>query len=414
MQTNIKFSLYINYFVFAILLNSVGIVILKSQKVYGVDEVAASTLELFKDLPIAIVSFFVASLLPRIGFKKAMLFALLLVTVATLGMYFGNSFFSAKALFAAVGVSFALIKVSVYSMIGQVTSNSKEHNSLMSSIEGVFMFGIALAYFIFPAFNHDSDPNSWLNVYILLAALCMMSFGFLYFSKTNEVTSTSDHQTNYMQDFLDMLKMAKTKLVMVFVISAFLFVMMEQGIMTWLPTFYDRVMKLPENISIMMASILAISLGFGRILAGSLTKRYSWISILIVCLSVASLIVIFILPKAVSIEVGQINSMSDVPFIGFAFPLIGFFIAPIYPLINSVILSALPKEKHSAMTGLIVIFSAIGGTLGSRAIGWLFKNLGGDQAFYYTLIPIVGLLISLNILYKYTNQNDQTDTQPTI
>ena len=41
----IKASLYINYFVFAILLNSVGIVILKSQKVYGVDEVQASILE---------------------------------------------------------------------------------------------------------------------------------------------------------------------------------------------------------------------------------------------------------------------------------------------------------------------------------------------------------------------------------
>jgi hypothetical protein len=33
--------------------------------------------------------------------------------------------------------------------------------------------------------------------------------------------------------------------------------MIEQGIMTWLPTFNDKVLHLPENISIMMASILA-------------------------------------------------------------------------------------------------------------------------------------------------------------
>ena len=32
----IKLSLFLNYFVFAILLNSVGIVILKAQNVYGV------------------------------------------------------------------------------------------------------------------------------------------------------------------------------------------------------------------------------------------------------------------------------------------------------------------------------------------------------------------------------------------
>jgi fucose permease len=72
-NAGIKISLYVNYFVFAILLNSVGIVILKSLENYGVDEVQASALEWFKDIPIAIVSFMVASFLPRIGYKKAML-----------------------------------------------------------------------------------------------------------------------------------------------------------------------------------------------------------------------------------------------------------------------------------------------------------------------------------------------------
>ena len=410
MQNNIKLSLYTNYFVFAILLNSVGIVILKSQNVYGVDEVMASTLELFKDLSIAIVSFFVASQLPFIGYKKAMLAALLLVTAATLGMYFGNSFLSAKILFAAVGTSFALIKVSVYSVIGQVTNSEKEHNSLMSSIEGVFMFGIALAYFIFPAFNKDDDPNSWLNVYPFLALLCIISFGLLYFSDTSENEASQYTGKGYVDDFIEMIKMVKMKLVIVFVISAFLFVMIEQGIMTWLPTFYDRVMHLPENISIMMASILAISLGLGRLVAGILTKKVSWIVILVSCLIIAALFILLILPQIGKLEVGEIQSFADVPLLGFAFPVIGFFIAPIYPLINSVVLSALPKEKHSAMTGLIVIFSALGGTLGSRLIGWLFKTVGGDLAFYYTLIPIAGLLVSLIALYKLT----KVDVQPSV
>jgi FHS family glucose/mannose:H+ symporter-like MFS transporter len=410
MQNNIKLSLYTNYFVFAILLNSVGIVILKSQNVYGVDEVMASTLELFKDLSIAIVSFFVASQLPAIGYKKAMLAALLLVTAATLGMYFGNSFLSAKILFAAVGTSFALIKVSVYSVIGQVTNSEKEHNSLMSSIEGVFMFGIALAYFIFPAFNKDDDPNSWLNVYPFLALLCIISFGLLYFSDTSENEASQYTGKGYVEDFIEMIKMVKMKLVIVFVISAFLFVMIEQGIMTWLPTFYDRVMHLPENISIMMASILAISLGLGRLVAGILTKKISWIVILVSCLIIAALFILLILPQIGKLEVGEIQSFADVPLLGFAFPVIGFFIAPIYPLINSVVLSALPKEKHSAMTGLIVIFSALGGTLGSRLIGWLFKTVGGDLAFYYTLIPIAGLLVSLIALYKLT----KVDVQPSV
>jgi fucose permease len=399
----IKLSLYINYFVFAILLNSVGIVILKSQKNYGVDEVQASILEAFKDMPIAIVSFFIASFLPRIGYKKAMLTGLGLVSLACVAMYFGNSFDTAKLLFATVGVSFALIKVSVYSLIGTVTSNQKEHNALMSSIEGVFMIGIALAYFLFPAFNNEENPDSWLNVYWFLAGLSMLSFAFLLFTKFDKDEIPG---TDIADDFSQMFKLMARLLIIIFVISAFLFVMIEQGIMSWLPTFNTKVLHLPENISIMMASILAISLAIGRITAGILTKKINWIWVLTGCIISAMLIVIFVLPKTVGLEVKDINSLGDIPLIGFAFPIVGLFIAPIYPLLNSVVLSALPKKLHSPMTGLIVVFSALGGTLGSRTIGYLFKNQGPEKAFYFTLIPMTLLLISFFILKKLTAKNE--------
>jgi len=397
-----KLSLYLNYFVFAILLNSVGIVILKAQKVYGVDEVQASTLELFKDMPIAIVSFLIASFLPRIGYKRAMLAALAIVSLACIGMYVGNAFWAAKMLFAAVGVAFALIKVSVYATIGLLTANEREHNSLMSSIEGVFMFGIALAYFLFPAFNRPDDPNSWLNVYWLLAGLSLLSFAFLFFAKFEKNYEIPG--TDLKDDLRQMLLLMTRVLVVVFVLSAFLFVMIEQGIMTWLPTFNDRVLQLPENVSIMMASILAVSLGVGRIAAGILARRFSWLWILVVCILAAMALVVFVLPQAITAEVGEINRLSDIPFIGFAFPLVGLFIAPIYPLLNSAVLSALPQKLHSPMTGLIVIFSALGGTLGSRLIGMLFKHVGADTAFYYTLIPMFMLLLALFVLRRLTSR----------
>lgn len=399
-KNTIKWAMYLNYFVFAILLNSVGIVILKAQKNYGVDELEASILEAFKDLPIAIVSFLVASFLPRIGYKRAMLIGLGLVYVACITMYFGNSFATAKLLFATVGVSFALIKVSVYSLIGTVTENQQEHNSLMSSIEGVFMIGIALAYFLFPAFNSETNPDAWLNVYWLLAGISGVSFAFLFLVKSESQVEVPG--VNLLDDFKQMFQLMAKLLTIVFVISAFLFVMIEQGIMSWLPTFNSKVLHLPENISIMMASILAISLAVGRLAAGFLTKKINWIWILSACIIIAMLIVIFVLPKAVGLEVKTIISLSDIPLIGFAFPLVGLFIAPIYPLLNSVVLSALPKSLHSSMTGLIVVFSALGGTLGSRIIGYLFKNEGPENAFYYTLIPMALLLFSFFILKKLT------------
>lgn len=398
----IKFSLYLNYFVFAILLNSVGIVILKSIAVYGVGEVEASILEAYKDLPIAIVSFIIASFLPRLGYKKAMLLALLLVSGANVFMYFGNSFFAAKILFAAVGAAFALIKVSVYASIGLVTTTEQEHSSLMSSIEGVFMFGIALAYFLFPAFNTQGDPNAWLNVYWFLAFLSLLSFFLLLkadFQEGQEIPGS-----NLKEDFMQMLHLITRFMVLVFVLSAFLFVMVEQGIMTWLPTFNKEVLALPENVAIMMASIFAISLGLGRLLAGYLSRFFSWFYIVAGCIIATVFMVVFVLPKTVSMgEISrEITALSQVPLLGYAFPLVGLFIAPIYPLLNSAVLSALPKSLHSPMTGLIIVFSALGGTLGSRTMGFLFAGMGPAEGFYYTLIPISCLFLALLLLRKLT------------
>ena len=400
----IKLSLYVNYFVFAILLNSVGIVILKSINRYQVGEVEASVLEAYKDLPIAIVSFLIASFLPRIGYKKAMLAALSLVSFACIYMIFGNSFFAAKVLFGCVGAAFALIKVSVYASIGLLTNNENEHSSLMSSIEGVFMFGIALAYFLFPAFNTADNPDAWLNVYWVLASLSGLSFLLLLQAPFNEGDEIPG--ADLIDDFKQMFALIARLLVVVFVLAAFLFVMVEQGIMTWLPTFNKEVLALSENVSIMMASIFAISLGVGRLIAGYLTHYFSWFSVTAGCIFLAILMVLFVLPKTVEIGVvsAGTNRLEDVPILAYAFPLVGLFISPIYPLLNSAVLSALPKKLHSPMVGLIIIFSALGGTLGSRAMGYLFAGIGPAQGFYYTLIPISTLFLALIILRRLTSK----------
>lgn len=403
MKTNnsFKWAIYLNFFVFAILLNSVGIVILKSINNYGVTELKASTLELFKDMSVAAVSFLFASFIPRIGYKRTLLAGLGLVIVGLLQMYFGNSFFSSQILFALVGASFGLVKVSVYGSIGLITSSEKEHNSTMSTVEGVFMFGVALAYFLFPAFNEPGNPNAWLNVYLLLTGIVLLAFGFIV--RIPELPKVNA-KVNLIEEFRPMLGLITKLLVIVFVASAFLYVMIEQGIMTWLPTFNEKVLNLSEDNSIRMASILAITLGVGRIIGGKLSEKVHWsivLSIVIVC---AMLMVAFVLPQALQEEISaNPDTLLGLPIIAFIFPLVGLFIAPIYPLLNSVVLSALPKDLHSPMTGLIVLFSATGGTLGSRITAYFFETLGGG-AFYFTLVPMTLLLITVFVLRKLTSK----------
>lgn len=394
----IRASLFINYFVFAILLNSVGILIQRSMNQYGVDEVTASSLEAFKDLSIAFVSFLVGSFLPRLGYKRAMLLSLALVFGGCLVMYFGNSFTAVRVLFACVGISFAFIKISVYSLVGMLTEGEKEHNSFLSAIESFFMIGIATAFIAFPLFYSDTDPDAWLRIYLVIALLVAFSFFFLLSADFSSL-SQEIPGTNLADDFRQMFYLLKRPVVLVFAIAAFMYVMTEQGIMSWLPTFNERVLHLSEAMSVRMAVILMLSIAAGRYLSSLLVKRVNWLLLLIICLVAAGLMVIVILPQAENLEVREIRSLTDIPVIAYVFPLIGFFLAPLYPLVNSVVLSSTEKVYHSPMASLLVFFSAIGGTGGSRLVGYLFRNIGGGKAFYFSLIPLAVLIICLIILH---------------
>ena len=205
-----------------------------------------------------------------------------------------------------------------------------------------------------------------------------------------------------------MIKLLKRPLVIVFAVAAFMYVMTEQGIMSWLPTFNQKVLHLPEKASVYMAVILMLSIALGRYLTSFLVKKISWIVLLGVCLLGAASMVIFILPQTQSLKAGVINSLNDVPVIAYVFPLIGFFLAPIYPLINSFVLSATEKIFHSPMASLLVFFSAIGGTLGSRLVGYLFKHIGGQKAFYFALIPMSVLLICLFYFYSIQKKSGKS------
>jgi FHS family glucose/mannose:H+ symporter-like MFS transporter len=405
----IKLSLFLNYFVFAILLNSVGTVILQVQMHYGVSESSASVLEAFKDLSIAAVSFLVASYITRIGYKNAMLLALGFVGLVCLLMPSLGSFAMTKVLFAAVGTSFALIKVSVYATIGIVTSDKKEHASFMNFIESFFMVGILTGYFIFSAFVESTDTTSdnWLNVYYVLAAISFAAFALLFSTSLDESAVKAAESKPFMQDFSDMVKLALAPLVMVFIVSAFTYVLIEQSIMSWLPTFNSKVLNLPAALSIQMASILAASTAVGRFAAGIVLRKIHWFFVLVMCLLFSAALVVLAIPLAQGAAGKNVTGWSDAPLGAFVFPLIGLFIAPIYPAINSVILSTLPPRQHAPMSGLIVIFSALGGTTGSIITGNIFEHYGGKTAFYFSLVPI-GILLACLVAFNRLQKKAET------
>lgn len=409
-RARIILAMILTYMVFAVLLNSVGTLILQSQVALGASKQATSTLDAWKDLPIAIVSFLVASLLPRLGYRRGMMVGLAIVAAACALMPLTNAFWAIKLVLAATGAAFALVKVAVYSSIGLLTDTPQRHASLTSFIEGCFMVGVLAGPWLFGAFiarqTAPTDP-AWLSVYWWLAGACALVIALLATSRMDE--SQSQDARTQAQPFAEMFRLLRLPLVLVFLASAFLYVLIEQGINTWLPTFNADILKLSTVTSVQLASILAAATAVGRLGASAVLRVLPWHWMLSLCLLAMASLVVAVLPMAANVPAPAHDGWRHAPLVAFVFPLIGLFMAPIYPAINSVVLSALPKSRHAAMTGLIVVFSALGGTTGSFVTGQLFARLGGQTAFYASLVPMAMLLLCIVALKRYA---DRTAAMP--
>jgi fucose permease len=221
------------------------------------------------------------------------------------------------------------------------------------------------------------------------------------------------HNNSFADSLMEMLRLFIRPLVYVFLASAFLYVLIEQSFSTWLPTFNNEILKLPNAMSIQFASILAGMTAFGRIGAGIVLKRISWYSLLNVCVVGMGVLVVLVLPLARDViarpDIGWLNA----PVAAYLIPVLGLLMAPIYPVINSVALSSLPKPMHAAMTGLIVVFSALGGTLGSYITARVFASFDGIHAFYFSLVPMSLLLVTL-FLFKRETDRGNADAAPVV
>lgn len=403
-------ALAATYALYAILLNSVGTVILQSISSFAVSKTAGSILEGCKDLTIAAVSFLLASSLPLIGYRRALIVGLMFLAAACAAMPMVHSFTMTALSFVITGATFGLAKVVVYGTIGLVAPEPHRHASLTGLIEGIFMVGVLSGYWLFSAFIDPSDTFAWLRVYWVLAGSCVAVAALWATSPVDESPLRRDGQTSPVADFVAMLALLRQPLVGTFLLCAFLYVLIEQGLGTWMPTFNNEVLRLSPQLSVQIASVYAMSLCVGRLAGSAVLRRFSRFSFVIACTAVMAPLVLVALAATAHAGLGPVvERWSAVSPTVLILPLIGLLLAPIYPTINSVVLSALPVERQAGMTGLIVVFSALGGTLGSFLTARMFAAFGGRVAVAGVLVPVALLLGGLLLLRRLSDAASTAD-----
>ncbi|MGI9246032.1 MAG: MFS transporter, partial [Steroidobacteraceae bacterium] len=340
------FSLALGYALLGMLMNSVGIVILQSIEHFGATKLMGSTLEACKDLSVVGASFLLVASIPRFGYRRALIGLLATLAVACALATQATGFGAMQVLFVVTGLCFGISKIATYSMIGIVARDERDHASITGLVEGVFMLGVLAGAWVFGWFVAGVD---WLNVYWVMAGLCLFVALAWFTCRIDETAGAvaASPPASVVSGWREMLALAAAPLTLVVLGCLFFYVLIEQGIGTWLPTLNREALHLPASTSVQMSSLFVASLAVGRLVSGVLLRRFSWLAVLLTCLAALACLIIVTLPLAEGTVPRADAGWANAPLAAYLLPLMGLFLAPIYPTVCSVALSALPRERQA-------------------------------------------------------------------
>lgn len=400
----LRICMFLNYCVYAIQLNSVGIAVLQVQRSFGATVLEASTLAFYKGLGILLGALIAGSFLQRIGYRRAMLIALGASAVVLAIVPLFISFTVVKAVFLITGLSYGLMKVALYSTIGLIAPGKREHASLLSFVESFYKIGSLLTFVFFAAFTSNDNPQSlsWSYAYTVLAVLMLVAFVLLARTPLDESSVREDPQRPLHLPILEMARLALTPIVITLAFLVFACIVTEHGFINWLPTFNHKVMHLVPSLGIQMAGLYAIFAILGRVSVGFVLRRMPWFPVLCVCLAGATVVLIAGLFAAGSASHEVISHWRDAPAAVFLLPLTGLFVGPIWPVMHSAALTSLPVNRHNTLASLSVVFSSVSGAVGTPMLGLLFQLYGGVTALGSLLIAFVILALGSWALRRLT------------
>lgn len=382
-RNKIKAPLILNFLIFSMLLNSMGVIILQLSN--QVSYKGLGVLESFKDIPIVIVSLLCVNLINKTGNKNALIISLLFVIISCVALPLVDAFWFFKIWLSIVGVSFALAKISVFSII---KNNFKDRQlaSAISSVDAAFMIGIFFVNIGFGSLLTSSYANYWKFGFWIIALLSIINVIMLKSLKIEEDKIIEPAMPGEWKFFF------KPKIIIFFIV-AFFVVFVEQSFNSWLPSFFKNNLKVNSYFALQSSAFLALFSFFGRLITSRLILRFPWYRFVIICLCM----VLFIL--AIS-QIVIIYFYNDFKFLlVFIIPVIGLFLSPLFPLYNSEILNQVSKQKTHLFVSWVVIFSSLGSSVGSLYMAMIFhEKLSYFYPFFISLplLIIFGLTFFLN------------------
>ncbi|MCW3162202.1 MFS transporter [Chryseobacterium oryctis] len=385
--SKIGLPLKLTFLIFSMVLNCMGIVILQLSEAKITYE-KLGLLESFKDLPIAIISLFAVKFINKAGTKKALISALAIVGICSCILPFVEVFWFYKLWFAIIGACFAIGKICVFGIIRNSTREEKYLAKMMNSVEASFMIGVFAVNIGFGWLISSKYSGFWKFGFLSISLLSIIAI--VLFSRLKISESVKENETSVIAD----LSKFVNKSVIIFLGVIFFIVFVEQSFNSWLPSFYKNHLKVNSFFAIQASSLLALFSYIGRTITANIIQRFSLSKYFTICLSLIILVLCIILGI-------QFLDSEDSKILLFLFPVIGLFLSPLYPVINSKMIAMIDKDKITLFTSLIVIFSSLGSSISSITMSLLFaKGLLNYYSLYILLAVVVLFIISLTYFHS--------------
>jgi fucose permease len=354
-MTVVKTLTYLMFAMFAMTTDSVGLIIPEVIRTFQLSLTAAGTFQYATMAGIAIAGLFLGQLADRLGRRRTIVIGLTLFAAACFLLAAGNSFVFFAVMLGLSGLAIGVFKTGALALIGDISTSTAQHTSIMNTAEGFFGVGAIIGPAILARLL--STGLSWTWLYAIAGTMCVALIVLALLVKYPETTRPSH------SGFSGTGRAIKSPYVLAFSAGAFLYVGVEAAVYVWMPTLLAGYTGSAAALATYSLSMFFLLRAAGRFLGAWVLTRVQWQPVL--ALFSGCILLCFAATIA-----GGVN------WAVYLLPLSGLFMSIIYPTINSKGISCLPKSEHGAGAGVILFFTCASAVLAPLAIGAVSDAFG--------------------------------------
>jgi len=377
----IKTLTYLMFMMFAMTTDSVGLIIPEIIKTFGLSMTAAGTFQYATMGGIALAGFFLGSLADRLGRKQTIVIGLTAFGIASFLFAVGNSFAYFSVLLAISGVAIGVFKTGALALIGDISTSTTQHTSIMNTVEAFFGIGSIIGPAVLARLL--TTGVSWKWLYVMAGGICVLLILIAWKVRYPERIRAGETAPGLSHTLL----MLKSPYALAFSLGAFLYVAAEAAIYVWMPTLLKGYSGPAVWLAAYSLSVFFVLRVAGRFAGAWMLTRFDWTSVL--ALFSGAILICFLGTAFGGAEVAV-----------YLLPLSGLFMSVIYPTINSKGISCFPKSEHGAVAGVILFFTCVSAVLGPLAMGAVSDAMG-EPKYGFVLAAGFAALLFLGLLFNW-------------